>query len=142
MGTALAAGGCNSTKTTRPYPSSSSDLVGTWIGTANGITLTTTLGIAQCNTEYGFCHMRVPATYQISATGETGTFSMDLAWLNTSDIGINFVSDQQATVSYRERFIGALIGATLVGAIGPPFVNNSASVLDALLSTSITFNRQ
>lgn len=136
----FATGGCNSAKIT--HPSSSSELAGTWIGTANGITLTTSFGTAPCDTQYAFCSMRASATYKINATGEIGTFSMAVLWFTTAAIGINFVSDQQATVSYRERFTGALVGASLVGAIGPPFVSNQASPLDALLSTSITFNRQ
>ena len=145
LATALASAGCNSAGIT--LPASSSELAGTWIGSAKGITTTMTLGTAECSTTWGICTMHeAPATYKIDATGETVPFAIDVVWSSTSDISFSFVSTQIPGNSYREQFRGSLNGATLVGAYGGPLNIYSpyvpASAMDVLLSTSMTFNRQ
>jgi hypothetical protein len=129
------------------YPSSSAQLAGTWIGSANGITVTLNLGIAPCSTTDATCFMRSPASYRLDATGASGRFAVDLLWFDagfSKTIIMNFLSDTTVVaVGYREQFVGSLVGATtLAGAIGPPLDQHVQSGLDALLSSSISFTRQ
>ena len=139
--------GCRSDGPVHPYPSSSAQLAGTWIGSANGMTVTMNLGTASCSTTYATCVMRSPASYRLDAGGASGSFAVDVFWFDAGSyktITVNFLSDTTvAAAGYREQFVGALIGqTTLAGAIGPALDQHVQSALDVLLSSSISFTRQ
>jgi hypothetical protein len=128
-------------------PSSSAELAGTWIGSANGMTLTMALGTAECSTTYGICSMRSPASYRLNSTGEGGSFGVALYWFPTDathSVIANFMADTTPTAaSYREQFTGSLVGGTrLVGAIAVLSTNVPPSALDTVGSSSISFTRQ
>jgi hypothetical protein len=137
--------GCNSDRFM--LPSSSAELAGTWIGTANGMTLTMTLGTAPCSTTYGTCGIRSPATYKLDSTGESGSFGIDVLWFSgaaDNSVVMNFLADTTAAaVHYREQFTGSVLGGTtLVGAIGVIIPTNPQSALDTVAASSISFARQ
>jgi hypothetical protein len=143
--TAFVAMGCNSDRIV--LPSSSAELAGTWIGSANGMTLTMTFGTAPCSTTYGDCSIRSPASYKLDSTGEVGSFGVDALWFSggfDNSVFINFRSDTTfAAVTYREQFTGSVVGGNrLVGAMGQLTPSNPQSVLDTLASASISFTRQ
>lgn len=142
---AFVAAGCNSERFV--LPSSSTELAGTWIGSAKGMTLTMTFGTASCSTTYGDCAIRSPASYKLDSTGETGAFGVDVLWFSGAAdnfVIINFRSDTTiAAVNYREQFTGSVVGGTrLAGAIGLIQPTNPQSALDTLASSSISFTRQ
>jgi hypothetical protein len=138
--------GCHSDGPVNPYPSSSAQLAGTWIGSANGMTVTMNLGTASCSITDATCVMRSPASY-LDAGGASGSFAVYVLWFEAGSyktIIMNFLSDTTvAAAGYREQFVGALVGeTTLAGAIGPPLDQHVQSALDVLLSSSISFTRQ
>jgi hypothetical protein len=137
--------GCNSDRIV--LPSSSAELAGTWIGTANGMTLTMTLGTAPCSTTYGTCTIRSPASYKLDSTGASGSFGVDVLWFSEfgdKSVVVNFLADTTAAaMHYREQFSGSVLGGTsLVGAITALIPTNPQSALDTVASSSITFTRQ
>jgi hypothetical protein len=142
---ALAVTGCNSERFV--LPSSSTELAGTWIGSAKGMTLTMTFGTVPCSTSYGTCIIRSPASYRLDSTGESGSFAVYVLWFSgaaDNSVIMNFLSDTTVTaVNYREQFTGSVVGGTrLVGAIGLITPTNPRSALDTLAASSISFTRQ
>jgi hypothetical protein len=142
---AFVATGCNSERFV--LPSSSTELAGTWIGSAKGMTLTMTFGTVPCSTTYGDCIIRSPVSYKLDSTGQTGSFGVDVLWFSgaaDNSVIINFLSDTTvAAVNLREQFTGSVVGGTrLVGAIGVLNSTNPQSALDTLASSSISFTRQ
>jgi hypothetical protein len=142
---AFVATGCNSERFV--LPSSSTELAGTWIGSAKGMTLTMTFGTVPCSTTYGDCGIRAPASYKLDSTGETGNFGVDVFWFSgaaDNSVIVYFLSDgTPAAVNYREQFTGSVVGGTrLVGAIALLIPTNTQSAFDSLASSSISFTRQ
>jgi hypothetical protein len=142
---ALAVTGCNSERFV--LPSSSTELAGTWIGSAKGMTLTMTFGTVPCSTSYGTCIIRSPASYRLDSTGESGSFAVYVLWFSgaaDNSVIMNFLSDTTVVaVNYREQFTGSVVGGTrLVGAIGLITPTNPRSALDTLAASSISFTRQ
>jgi hypothetical protein len=142
---AFVATGCNSERFV--LPSSSTELAGTWIGGAKGMTLTMTFGTVPCSTTYGDCFIRTPASYKLDSNGQSGRFAVDVLWFSGAahnSVIINFLSDTTvAAVNYREQFTGSVVGGTrLAGAIGVINTTNPQSALDTLASSSISFTRQ
>jgi hypothetical protein len=142
---AFVAAGCNSERFV--LPSSSTELAGTWIGSAKGMTLTMTFGTVPCSTSYGTCIIRSPASYRLDSTGESGSFAVYVLWFSgaaDNSVIMNFLSDTTVVaVNYREQFTGSVVGGTrLVGAIGLITPTNPRSALDTLASSSISFTRQ
>jgi hypothetical protein len=144
----LAAAGCDTAPTIGSAPSySSSILAGTWIGTADGVTFTLTVGAMRC--EDGNCTQNVPGRYVRISTGATGAFGADLSAIIDGSSATQVVMDFESgtslgsQVSYGQAFNGALVGtAHIDGAIRVTGSGAPPSPFAMPDSTPITFLRQ